>query len=60
MDYRMRSAPCNTTLSLTPDFEFGMTQAFLAQTEGTSSTQMARKPQNRGLLGFGDPQLQKL
>ena len=28
------------TLSLTPDFEFGMTQAFLVQTEGTSRSAM--------------------
>ena len=41
-------------------FEFGMTQAFSGQMDGTSATQMARNPQNRGLLGFGDPQLQKL
>ena len=26
------------------DFEFGMTQAFSGQTDGTSATQMARKP----------------
>ena len=40
--------------------EFGMTQSFSGQMDGTSATQMARNPQNRGLLGFGDPQLQKL
>ena len=40
--------------------EFGMTQSFSGQMDGTSATQMARNPQNRGLLGFGDLLLKKL
>ena len=40
--------------------EFGMTQAFSGQMDGTSATQMARNPPNRGLLGFGDLLLKKL
>ena len=32
------------TYLVTPDFEFGMTQAFSGQMDGTSATQMARKP----------------
>ena len=41
---RQRSTRCCHTYSITPDFEFGMTHAFSGQTDGTSATQMARKP----------------
>ena len=48
------------TYLFTPDFEFGMTQSFSGQMDATSATQMARNPQNRGLLGwpseFPDPE----
>ena len=38
------------TLSLTPDFEFGMTQAFLGQMDGTSRT--ATKTAKNAILGL--------
>ena len=41
-------------------FEFGMTQAFWGQKDGTSRSEMGIKPPNRGLLGFGDPLQKKL
>ena len=42
---------------VTPDFEFGMTQAFSGQTDGTSRSGMARKPYNRGPWGFEEAEL---
>ena len=39
------------------DFEFGMTQAFSGQMDGTSGTGMGLKPPKPGSFGFGDPLL---
>ena len=48
------------TYLFTPDFEFGMTQAFLGQMDGTSSTGMGLKPPKPGSFGFGVPLLKYL
>ena len=39
----------------TPDFEFGMTQAFLGQMDGTSRTGMGLKPPKPGSFGIWGP-----